>query len=143
MEWYQQFPSDREPTLAQIGDFTQNPWWGKLCEYLEVTYQAPPRVEYSVCSAAPGWNVKYRKGSRALCTLYPRAGHFYCLVVVGPREAAAADLALPACTPYVRALFSNTKPMNGTRWLMIDITDAAVFEDGKRLIALRTGKREP
>ena len=96
-----------------------------------------PRIEYSRCGMAPGWNVKYKKGGRALCTLYPAAGSFTCLVCIGQREAMAAEALLPLCSPPVRQLYHTASPLNGSRWLMIPVTDEAVLTDVKELIGIR------
>ncbi|KAB2952754.1 DUF3788 family protein [Heliorestis acidaminivorans] len=36
---------------------------------MEEAYQAKPHITYSKCSAQPGWNVKYKKSGKSLCTL--------------------------------------------------------------------------
>jgi AraC family transcriptional regulator len=57
-----------------------------------------------------GWNVKYRKGGRALCSLYPKQGYFLALV------------------PYEGK--SNA----------FEVSSEDVLQDVKNLIALRIGK---
>ena len=94
-------------------------------------------MDYSCCSGAPGWNVKYRKAGRALCTLYPDAGRFICLVCIGGKEAMAAEAALGACGEYTRQLNWSVKPFNGGRWLMVLVDGPDVLEDVKRLLCAR------
>ena len=137
MNWNEQFAKDRQPDLLQISAHISSDLWEKLCAHLEQTYDVQPRIEHSQCAGAPGWNVKYKKGGRALCTLYPREGFFTCLVAVGGREALEAELMLSACTEYTRALYWRAKPYNGARWLMIDVTAEYILDDVKKLIALR------
>jgi len=86
---------------------------------------------------APGWNVKYKKSGRALCTLYPDAGSFIALVTIGQKESTEAELMLRTFTPYLQALYARVKTYNGARWLMIHVTDGGILSDVKRLIALR------
>lgn len=83
------WPQNRKPSPDDIAEFVDNPLWKALCSWLESGYRTVPRIEYSRCGMAPGWNVKYKKGGRALCTLYPAAGSFTCLVCIGQREAMA------------------------------------------------------
>ena len=137
MNWNEQFSRDQQPQLSQIAQYIGLPLWDDLCAYVEQTYAVAPHVEHSVCSGAPGWNIKYRKSGRALCTLYPARGYFTCLVSVGTAEATEAEMILNTCTEYLRELYGRAKPFNGSRWLMVDVTDAAILEDAKRLIALR------
>ena len=88
-----------------------------------------------------GWNVKYKKGSRAVCTLYPEEGYFICMVSVGAKEAPEAELALNGCTAYVRQLYQDTAPFNGGRWMMMEVRDGDVLEDVKELIGIRMRKK--
>ena len=80
MTWSTLWPQNRKPSPDDIAEFVDNPLWKALCSWLESGYRTVPRIEYSRCGMAPGWNVKYTKGGRALCTLYPAAGSFTCLV---------------------------------------------------------------
>ena len=137
MSWFQRYPKSQQPTLEQISEYIESPLWGELCAWAEKAYQIEPKVEHSTCSGAPGWNVKYKKGGRALCTLYPDEGQFTALITVGAKEAPEAELLLPTCSDYIRELFAHTQTMNGARWLMIRVTDARVLEDVKKLIRLR------
>jgi len=56
-----------EPTSEIVTAYVNNPLWSDLCRYVEAEYQVKPVFEYSRCSM-PGWNVKYRKAGRSLCT---------------------------------------------------------------------------
>ena len=141
MSWFQRYPKSQQPTLEQISEYIASPLWGELCQWAKKSYQIEPKVEHSTCSGAPGWNVKYKKGGRALCTLYPDEGQFTALITVGAKEAPAAELLLPTCSDYIRELFARTQTMNGARWLMIRVTDAQVLEDVKKLIRLRVAPK--
>ena len=121
--------SEPKASPDDIAEFVDNPLWKALCSWLESGYRTVPRIEYSRCGMAPGWNVKYKKGGRALCTLYPAAGSFTCLVCIGQREAMAAEALLPLSLRCVRLY--HTKPLSGSRWLMIPVTDEAVLTDVK------------
>ena len=141
MNWFERYPKSQQPTLEEIANFIASPLWGELCAWAEKTYQIEPKVEHSTCSGAPGWNVKYRKGGRALCTLYPDDGAFTAMVTVGSKEAASADLLLPTFSDYLRELYARTSAFNGARWLMIRVTDPRVLEDVKTLIRLRVAPK--
>ena len=137
MNWLEAYPKSEEPTLQQISDFIASPLWNGLCSWAEGSYSILPKVEHSTCSGAPGWNVKYKKSGRALCTLYPDRGQFIALVTIGAKEAPEAELLLPTCSDYIRELFARTQTFNGARWLMIHISDERVLEDVKKFIRLR------
>ena len=141
MNWNQRYSKAQQPSLGEIASFIDSPLWGDLCAWAETSYMITPKVEHSTCSGAPGWNVKYRKSSRALCTLYPDEGQFTAMVTIGAKEAPEAELLLPTCSDYIRELFARTQTFNGARWLMIRVTDAAVLEDVKKLIRLRVAPK--
>lgn len=128
-----------QPELAQIREFVNSSLWNDLCGHLEEAYGVQPKIEYSGCGGAPGWNVKYRKAGRGLCTLYPMPGWFIALVVIGERERTATEQALPLLSPYTQALYANTKMGMGQRWLMIEVRDGPVLEDVKQLVSIRRG----
>lgn len=140
MKWSDCYSQAKMPSMLEISAFVTNPLWDELCTYLEIQYSVLPKINYSICSCAPGWNVKYRKNSRALCTLYPNEGSFICLVCVGSRETMEAELLLPQCTEEVQNLYSETKLFNSSRWLMIPVTKKEILDDVKKLIAIRLKK---
>ena len=129
-------------SLEAIATHVNSPRWGKLCGYLEEAYKSKPVLEYSRCSMQYGWNVKYRKAGRTLCTLYPMEGYYIALVVIGERERTETEWTLPSFTEYLQRLYRETKTGMGQKWLMICVTDDAILEDVKRCIAIRSGKKE-
>lgn len=141
MKWHQLYDAGREPDMKQIGEYIGSGLWEELCAHLEEEYKTSPKIEYSGCSMQPGWNVKYKKGGRALCTLYPAEGYFTCMVSIGNREAAEAELLLTACTPYVKDLYERTGGYNGSRWLMIDVTEPEILDDTINLIGTRAPRK--
>ncbi len=140
MKW-DECPQTVAPALNQIAEHIGSPLWQDLIAFVETTYEVLPNVEYSRCSGARGWNVKYRKGSRALCTLYPHEDFFTCLICIGDRERMEAELVLTACCPYTRELYQKTKAFHGALWLMIDVTSRDILEDVKRLLCVRVKQK--
>lgn len=141
MKWCEVFPASTQPDKRQIADFIQNPLWDEINGTLQSTYKTEPKYSYSGCSMQPGWNVKYQKSGKSLCTLYPMQGYFIALVVVGPKEMAEAELLLPFLSNGVREIFANTKTGQGAKWLMLDIWDKETLEDALRLVALRAKQK--
>lgn len=142
MNWTEAYPRDNQPWFNQIGQYIGTQFWDELNEHLQATYSVEPKIEYSICSGAPGWNVKYKKGGRSLCTLYPDKGFFTCLVCIGTKEEMEAELLLTTCTEYTQNLYRNAQAMNGTRWLMLAVTSHDVLEDAKKLISTRVAKKK-
>lgn len=141
MNWNELYPKGNRPDLSAVSEYISSPLWEELRAHLEESYAVLPTVEHSICSGAAGWNLKYKKSSRAICTLYPAEGYFTCMVSIGRKEIPYAELLLPSCTEYIRELYERTSLFNGGRWLMINVTTPEILEDTKELIALRMKKR--
>ncbi|MDE6983919.1 MAG: DUF3788 domain-containing protein [Lachnospiraceae bacterium] len=126
------------PTLAEIGDFINNPLWDAFCTYLSRQYNAKPTISFSKCSWEYGWNIKFKKGSKALCTVYPRENSFVLMVVIGRKEKDLFEQSLPTFCPQIRQICEETQEGNGQRWLMIPLEDDdQVYADTKTLLGLR------
>lgn len=130
-----------KPSLEEIDDFVESNLWIELRQHIESDYQSLPTLEYSKCSAQPGWNVKYKKAGRSLCTLYPMRGFFIALIVIGQREQAEFEKNLPLFSSYLQLLYKTTESGMGQKWLMINVNDSAVLEDVKRCISIRREKK--
>ena len=125
------------PAMEQIAAAVGSSLWQRACVFLQSKYGSTPAIQYSGCSAAPGWNVKYRKAGRALCTLYPDEGFFTALICIGPKEEAAAQLLLPLCTAKTQQIYRTASGMASTRWVMLPVDDEAQLQDFEALVALR------
>ena len=129
------------PTLEEIAEHIRNPLFQEFCSSLQTNYKCREKIEYSACSMEPGWNVKFKKSGKALCTIYPRESYFTAMLVVGRAEKEPFEAILPACSPEMRKIYQNTKEGNGMRWLMIDLEDQdELYNDVLRLIAIRAAK---
>ncbi len=133
----QPFSIDRPPSMEEIDRCVDNPLWPELRRYLKDAYGAEPRTEYSRCGLEPGWNVKFRKGSKSLATVYLRPGYVTAMISVSPKDEPAAEGVLLACSEYARSVYQNTASSKMGRWLMLDLTSPEILEDIKALLALR------
>lgn len=126
------------PTLEDMTAYVRNPVFRDFCAALMERYGCREAIEYSACSMEPGWNVKFKKSGRALCTVYPRETYFTAMVVVGRRERETVEAVLPDCSPQLRELYAQTREGNGQRWLMIDLEDRdQLYQDVFRLMDIR------
>ena len=141
MDWNLLYSNVTPPTWEQITEYIGSPLWADFNERIQSAYQIKPCMEHSRCSMQAGWNIKYKKGGKSLCTLYPMQGYFIVLVVVGSRELTEAEFLMPQCSDYVQTVFKNTKIGNGQKWLMLDVRDRGIMDDVFSLINLR--KRIP
>jgi hypothetical protein len=147
MNWHEVFDEDHVPSAEDIRVFLgeAKTIWDDLAVYIEKTYQVKPQIAYSGCSAQPGWNVKYKKSGKSLCTLYPMQNYFIALVVVGAKEEVEMEATIEAgeFTAYVKELYQKTPFSAMGRWLMIEVRDREVLGDVKRLIEIRVKPAKP
>ena len=131
----------RRPSLEEIGEYVGNPLFSQFCGEVKDRYQCAERIEFSACSMEKGWNVKFKKSGKALCTVYPREAYFTAMVVVGQKEKGLGGPALPSCAAALQELYARTREANGQRWLMIDLEDRDdLYRDVFRLMDIRTGR---
>jgi hypothetical protein len=132
-----------EPSIEQIldymSDYTRENWI-KIANFFETEYKALPAVMYSKCSSMPGWNVKYKKGSKSLCTIYPDKEYFTVLLVLGESEIAKIKEQKDIYSRYFLDIMENSGSLNGSKWLMLGVDDDIVIEDIKRAINLKNNK---
>lgn len=126
------------PTLEEMGEYIRNPLFSRFCTEIRDTYKCSEKIEYSSCSWEKGWNVKFKKAGKSLCTIYPREGYFTVLVVVGKKEKMPVEEMLSDCTEELRDIYRQTQEGNGQRWLMIDLEDEdGLYDDLLHLIRIR------
>ena len=126
------------PTLAELDAYVSNPLFGDLCRRMEDEHQALCKIEYSGDKVLLGWNVKFKKAGRTLCTVYPRRGHFPMLLVVGQREKPAVEALLPRLSSEFQALYHATQEGMGQRWLLLDFAaPSPLYDDALTVIRIR------
>ena len=102
-------------------------------------YNINPKIEFSKCSCEYGWNVKFKKASKSLCTIYPRENYFTMLVVIGINEKENFEEMLSLFCYEIQQIYNNTEEGNNQRWLMIDLEDKDKrYEDVKKIIEIRS-----
>jgi hypothetical protein len=131
---------DREPSEAEIeaalGEAA--PAWAELLRYLAAAYALEPEVVFG--GRNYGWALRYRKGGRPLCTLYPEQGGFTALVVLGAAEVAKALTLEETLSPGAWACLANATQYHDGRWLWLGLPDGATVADVRQLLAT---KRRP
>lgn len=142
MKWYELFDGINKPDDKQIAEFINNPLWKELNTFLQDTYQVLPEKAYSACSMQAGWNVKYRKSGKSLCTLYPMEGDFIALVVTAAKQVDEVEAVIPSCTDYIQELYKSVNYYNGGKWLMVEVRNEKILEDVKSLIKIRVKPKE-
>lgn len=129
---------DRCPSLEEIGEYTGNPLFLKFCSEAMERYACTEKIEFSSCSMEPGWNIKFKKSGKTLCTIYPKELFFRVMVVIGRKEKEPFEEILPECDSRLREIYHQTQEGNGQRWLMVDLEDMDdLYRDIFRVMDIR------
>jgi hypothetical protein len=128
------------PTSGEIDAYINEPvrsLWLELNGFIQERNKSAPKIQFSICAGKPGWNVKYQKSGKSICTLYPEKNCFVALVVIKLELAAMVEKAEPAFHPMIVDMVKNSKPFNNTLWLMITVDNRSVLESVMDLIVLK------
>jgi hypothetical protein len=132
------------PTFEDITDYINMParkLWLEMNSFIQEKYAASPKLTYSKCSAKPGWNVKYQKSGKSLCTLYPEKDGFEVLLVIKLDMFPIVEAMGDELSPEVLHIAKAASPFNGTKWLMIPVLDDKILSDVKQLMVLKYGTK--
>ena len=81
---FEKFGKETQPTEIELREFVGKEYFINLHNYLCDSYIIKPKITYSNCSMDKniwrGWNIKYQKSGKSLCTIYPQQGYFLVLV---------------------------------------------------------------
>ena len=87
---FEMFDKETQPTETEIKNFIGTELFVDLHNHLCDKYKVKPKFSYSGCAMDNniwrGWNIKYQKSGKSLCTIYPQQGYFLVLVPGKPFE---------------------------------------------------------
>lgn len=130
---------NNKPQLLDISNYINNSLFDNFCNYMQETYNIRLLFEFSKCSLEYGWNIKFKKGSKSLCTIYPRENYFLILIVIGKKEKEKLEKILPTFSVDIQTLYNETKEGNNQKWLIFELEDDdRRYKDIKKIIDLRS-----
>ena len=128
--------------FEELSGYIEEPalsWWLDLNAFLQNTYKAKPKMSFSKCSMQKGWNVKYQKSGKSLCTLYPEKESFIVLIVIKLEMIPIIEAMKNDFEPVVLNLVKSARPFNGTKWLMIRVENEDILKSVRELLVLKHG----
>ncbi len=128
------------PAYDEIVEYINLPareLWRQINHFIQQRYKASPKIMHSICSAKPGWNVKYQKSGKSLCTLYPEKDCFVSLIVITLDLLPVIEALSEEFTAEVLQKIRTAKPFNGTLWLMLQVKSDLQLNDVKQLLLLK------
>jgi hypothetical protein len=136
------FDASHKLAFEELSVYIKEPalsWWIDINAFLQNQYKAAPKMCFSKCSMQKGWNVKYRKSGKSLCTLYPEKKSFIVLLVIKLELVPVIEAMKNEFEPAVLNTVRTARPFNGTKWLMIKVESEAIEKNVRELLVLKHG----
>ncbi|TET11325.1 MAG: DUF3788 domain-containing protein [Candidatus Thorarchaeota archaeon] len=114
--------------------------WKQLQEYLTTHYDLhAPELQFG--GQKYGWCIRYRRGGKTLCTLYPEKGGFTILIVYGKKEVEMFIERQSEISDQLVTLFHETKQFHDGKWLWIQVSDSKLLGDLRIVLAIKRRTR--
>jgi hypothetical protein len=125
---------DQKDINKTIGDNAKKAW-NEIQKFLAKYYKIEPETVFY--GKNYGWNIRYRKSGRTLCSLFPEEGSFSVLIVFGKKEVEKATGMLINFEKKIQDIILNTKQLHDGRWLWIKVHKIEEIGDIKKLILIK------
>lgn len=135
--WKERYPKNHQPTLQEVEQFIQVPYYASFLLWIYQQFQAQPILQYSNCSMQAGWNLKLKRGSKNYATVYPMKKYFIVLVTLKAEWKQQIEKCLEKQDPSILELYQKTPYTNGSKWLMIEVKNEAICEGVKELLKIK------
>lgn len=122
--------------LAALG--SAKALWLDLCGYIVTNYSVVAENWYF--TKQRGWSVRYRRGKKTLCYLFPEENTFAVLIILGREELRKADLARNRLNGETLRVLDTTEQYHDGRWLWLQAAEESDVQSFKVLLA---AKRKP
>lgn len=137
MKWDELYTKEHQPTLKEVEDFIEMDLWKTFTTYMQQNFHAKPSLQYSCCSMQKGWNLKYKKGSKNLCTLYPMNRYFIVLVTISSNLKQKVEANLDQMGEHMNEVYKKTPYTNGSKWMMIEVRKEEDYQSLIKLLHLK------
>jgi hypothetical protein len=128
----------REPTEEEMVSFMgerAKEAWLETRQFLEDRHDLVRETMFY--GAKYGWTVRYRKGGKTLCSLFPEKGGFTVLIVLGRKESEKALSSGGELSSKIRKLLGDTEQLQDGRWLWIRLLTTSDTDDVKKLLQIK------
>ncbi len=125
-----------QPTVEEISASigAKRRFWEKLIRFIAENYRV--RSDFTFYGKNYGWAMRFRKGGKALLSMYPGKGSFTVQMVLGQVQAKeASNLKLGKS---VRMVLQNARQFPEGRWLFIRMESAEDLADVQQLLLIKS-----
>ena len=115
--------------------------WRQLCACIDADYE----MDHLWNTGGKAWTYeyKYRRGGRTLCALYARKDGIGFLVILGKEERLQFEREREKYGAETRRVYQESQTYRDGKWMMLEPTDTALFEDILRLLRLKRKPNKP
>lgn len=83
------------------------------------------------------YELKYRKGGKTFCALYPREQGMRILIIFGKTERDKFESSREEFSGYINNFYDNTHQYHDGKWLYLDIENNEVASDIEKLLLIK------
>lgn len=123
--------------LIDVQSYVHNPIVSYIHTAITSMYAIDVTFAFSKCSFQKGWNLKYIKSGKNICTIYPKQGYLEILIVLSKKS----DEEIFALSQQVNASFRDVllavKEFQNQRWLSFVVEDEEQIQDVLLILSYR------
>ena len=126
---------EHKPTAAEIAVTlgSKRPLWENLNGFIADSYRL--KSDFAFYGKNYGWALRYRKGGKALLSLYPGQDSFTAQIIIGQEQAEKA-LGL-GLSKRVNKITEDAHPYPEGLWLFIKVESERALNDIKQLLTVK------
>lgn len=136
ISWNELYVRENMPDIKDFEQYIASDAWKNFYTIMTEQLTAKPKIQHSRCSI-PGWNMKFYKKGKNLCTAYPQPKAFQLLVVVNEKQEAELDAYALTCDKEFQQIYRETDFFNGGKWLLFDIDNAQKLNQALGFVQFR------
>jgi hypothetical protein len=129
----EKIPTEEE--LQQIMGGEKFKAWSEINSFIEKKYNVESMWDKGGKTGI--YELKYRKGGKTLCALYPRELGIRILIIFGKAEREKFEDSRQEFTQYIKDFYDNTHQYHDGKWLYLDYNSDLSIEDIKKLIIIK------
>ncbi len=132
---------DKVPSIEELSELLgENNFklWQEACIMIDGFYD----MEQLRNNGGKAWKYeyKYRRGGKTLCALYAKENRFGFMIIFGKDERVKFEKNREIYSDAVQSLYDKATTYHDGKWMMFELTDASLFDDIRKLLAI---KRKP
>ena len=138
MSFERMLDKEHVPTWEEISNYLGREAlkaWNDIVSFIDTNYNHMPETVFG--GKKYGWEIRYRRSGKSLCTLHPEKGAFTILIVLGKKETEQALASLNEFSPDIANLISSAKQYHDGRWLWIRVLNKDNLDDIKGLLKIK------